>query len=439
MGREVLSEGTSLTPTSVSKCSSAINDLLKNWFEHIPEEIIHSILVRLPIESLVRCTSICKSWRAIIKHPRFMLIHLTHTQKSNDQNDTHLMLLNTMFNQETVTYTLHFDNQCFDQYCKVELPIGLKEIMVNDNYRVVGTCNGLICLADDLGRYDSNFGLWNPFVRKYVILPKPSVRLSTHGGYDACIGMGYDARNNDYKVVRVVTLLHQGGAFEDFRTLAQVYSLTKGTWGKLLSDLPPCFMNGRCFGQVFYGEAQPDNILQVATMVQAFVNGAVHLLVLRQMGNDFAYYVLTFDVSSEAFGEIMLPKRFIFQDTPEKTLELKLSVTGDEKSIGLFVWFRIGADAFLDIWAMKEYGVEKSWTKLIILTPQGPNRSSYQALCFRKSGEVVLLVQDSSEVFALDLVNKQFKCLGVSRGWCFKAYSYEESLVLLDRLDTVSY
>ncbi|KAL6545733.1 hypothetical protein OROGR_009607 [Orobanche gracilis] len=198
-------------------------------------------------------------------------------------------------------------------------------------------------------------------------------------------------------------------------------------------------MAGRCFGQVFYGEAESDNILQVATMVQAFVNGVVHLLVVRQMGNAFAYYVLTFDVSSETFGEIMLPKRFRFQDTPEKTLELKLSVTGDEKSIGLFVWFRIGADAFLDIWAMKEYGVEKSWTKLIILTPQGPNRSSYQALCFRKSGEVVLLVQDSSEVFALDLVNKQFKCLGVSRGWCFKAYSYVESLVLLDGLDTVSY
>lgn len=312
-------------------------------------------------------------------------------------------------------YSLHYDNNACNQYCEVEFPIGLKEEMINPCFRVVGTCNGLVCLADDLGRYAYNFVVWNPSIRKYVTLPKPFVRFATHGGYDAFIGLGYDAIGNDYKVVRLATLLDQHDMFDECPTLAQVYSLAKGSWGQLRSDFPPCAMIG--------------------SSVQAFVNGALHWLALHTVDAGFNYFVLTFDVGSESFREIMLPKCFRL----EGPLELRLSVSGDGKSLALFVRCKSETDCFLDIWVMGDYCVEKSWTKLMILSPQGPQKSLPEALCFRRIGEVVLVLEDSRELVSLELVSKQFKKLGISGGQFCSVDSYEESLVLLDRKDAVSY
>ncbi|XP_062016550.1 F-box protein CPR1-like [Rosa rugosa] len=423
-------EGKSLlTPASASKLCLSITDVVTNWLKSFPEEIIPSILIRLPIKSLIRFTSVCKSWRSTIKDPSFIRTHLAHTLNFNDQNATHLLLLHTVFSQgvsyplgvrhivgfKQDPYSLHYDNNDVSQCCKVEFPIGLKEEMINPCFRVVGTCDGLVLLADDLGLYAYNFVMWNPCVRKYVILPEPSVRFSTHGGYEASLGLGYDVIGNDYKVVRLTTLLEQQGMFDTCPTLAQVYSLAKGSWGRLRSDLPPCGM-------------LPD-------LGQAFVNGALHWLAIRWEGDDVIFFVLAFDVGSESFREIMLPKTFKM----EESLELRLSLSGDRKSIGLFVRFQDESDCFLDIWVMKEYCIDKSWTKLVILCPQGPQRSLPNALCFRRNGEVVLVLEDSCELVSLELVSKQFKALGISGGQVCSVDLYEESLVLLDKKDAISY
>lgn len=52
---------------------------------------------------------------------------------------------------------------------------------------------------------------------------------------------------------------------------------------------------------------------------------------------------------------------------------------------------------------------------------------------------MVLVLEDSRELVSLELVSKQFKKLGISGGQFCSVDSYEESLVLLDRKDAVSY
>ncbi|PRQ31101.1 putative F-box domain-containing protein [Rosa chinensis] len=420
-------EGKSLlSPESASKLCLSITHVFQTWLKSLPKEIIPNILIRLPIKSLIKFTSVCKSWRSTIKDPSFIRTHLTHTLNFNDQNATHLILLHTIFSEGTSTpfgrvhisgfqedsYCLRYDNNDVSHYCKVEFPIGLKEKMVNPCLRVVGTCDGLVLLADDLGRYAYNFVVWNPCVRKYVTLSKPSVRFATHGGYDASLGLGYDAIGNDYKVVRVTTLLDQPDELPT--TLAQVYSLATGSWG-MLRVLPPCQVPG--------------------SWVQASVNGTLHWLALRCVDDHYSHFVVAFDVGSESYREIMLPKCF----KADKSLELRLCASGDRKSIGLFVRCKSESDCFLDIWVMKEYCIEKSWTKLMILTPQGPKRSLPEALCFRRNGEVMLVLEDDRELVSLDIGNKQFKNLGISGGQVSSVDSYEESLVLLDRKDAISY
>lgn len=88
---------------------------------------------------------------------------------------------------------------------RLKFQLLIRKKMWNPCFRV-DTCNGLVCLADDLGPYGYNFIVFNPSIRKSVTLPKPTVRFKTHGGYDASIGFGFDAMTNDYKVVRLVTL-----------------------------------------------------------------------------------------------------------------------------------------------------------------------------------------------------------------------------------------
>nr|XP_011461525.1 PREDICTED: F-box/kelch-repeat protein At3g23880-like isoform X2 [Fragaria vesca subsp. vesca] len=410
-------EGKSLlSPASTSKLGLSISDVITDWLKSLPEELIPDILIRLPIKSLIRFTSVCKPWMSTIKDPTFV-------RNFSDQNATHLILLHVVqsegyFNPEGTiqiigfqedSYSLLHDDTAVSEYCKVEFPIALNEELINPCFRVVGTCNGLVLLADDLGDYGYTFVLWNPSIRKYVTLPKPSVWFSTHGRYDASLGLGYDAISNDYKVVRLTTLFDQS---DDCLTKAQVYSLGEGSWKMLLPvPVPQCFVSD--------------------SLVHVFVNGSLHWMAIQWTEIYMNYFILTFDVAGESFGERLLPKSFKL----DEPLDLRLSVSGDRKSIALFV--RCKRDSFLDVWVMKEYSEEKSWTKVVVLGPQGPERSLPMAFCFKRSGEVILEL--SHELVSLDVVSKGFKRLGISGGHICYVDSFEESLVLLDRDDAASY
>lgn len=141
----------------------------------------------------------------MIKDPTFIRTHLTHTLCFNTQNATHLLLLHTVVIEGTHLfkediYSLCYDNPAFDQCCNIEFPSALKKVRKDRACRVVGTCNGLVCLADDLMCYAFVLVIWNPSVRKYVTLPNPL------GGYGCgSFGFGYDSLTNDYKVVKLAT------------------------------------------------------------------------------------------------------------------------------------------------------------------------------------------------------------------------------------------
>ncbi|CAL2253500.1 unnamed protein product [Prunus armeniaca] len=406
-------------------------------FEAFPQEIIQDILFRLPVKSLINCTSVCKAWRSMIMNKTFIRAHLSLTVDFANQDDIDLLLLHIIsgsnslnYHQNTVVHkvkdevhSVHHDNQAFDVYSKIEFPIAAKKNYGNSHLRVVGTCDGLICLADDVPSYAYNFIIWNPTIKKSVSLPMPGITFQTHGGYDASIGFGFDATTNDYKVVRVVTLLDY---YDEKPTLAEVYSLATGTWMSLGCVSPACLID--------------------KAASSAFVNGVLHWPVAYQTDVESYYIILTFDLGKEVFGQIPMPK--IIQR--DYYLGLQLSVSDNKKSIALFMrpnnredfyWDYGREDSVLDIWVMKEYGREESWTKLITLNPQCPETIFLSALCFRKSGEVLLLLKEKEkqELVSLDLVSKQFKLLGISGYKYCTGHFYRESLLLLDKSDAESY
>ncbi|PQQ14809.1 F-box/kelch-repeat protein [Prunus yedoensis var. nudiflora] len=352
----------------------------------LPEEIIQHILIRLPVKSLIKCTSVCKTWRSMIINQSFIRAHLSTTVDFANQNDVDLLLLhrisgsssrnnyqNTFIHKvEDEVHSVHHDKQAFDEYSEIEFPIAAKK----------------------------NYGNSHIPIKKSVTLPKPGITFPTQGVKDgASIG------------------------FDGTPTLAEVYSLATGTWRSLGCVSPACLID--------------------KAASTAFVNGVLHWPVVCQTDVDSYYFILTFDLGKEVFSQIPMPK--IIQWNFK--LGLQLSVSDNRKSIALFMmpnnlFMDYGReDSVLDIWVMKEYGREESWTKLITLNPQGPETIFLSALCFRKSGEVLLLLKEKEkqELVSLDLVSKQFKLLRISGYKYCTGHFYKESLLLLDNSDAESY
>ncbi|CAL8151845.1 unnamed protein product [Prunus armeniaca] len=155
--------------------------------------------------------------------PKLYSPHLSPTVDFANQNDIHLLLLHKISGSCSLTY---YQNKVIH---KIEFPIAAKKNFGNSHLLVVGTCDGIICLADDIPSYAYNFFIRNPTIRKLVTLPRPGITFRSHGRNNASLGSSFDAMTNDYEVVRLVTLLEE----DEQPTLAEVYSLATGTCSNL--------------------------------------------------------------------------------------------------------------------------------------------------------------------------------------------------------------
>ncbi|PHT76805.1 hypothetical protein T459_20327 [Capsicum annuum] len=100
-------------------------------------------------------------------------------------------------------FALFRDNENDDQYEQFDLPFERTSYYFN----IVGSCNGLLCLADDHECCRNHIYLWNPSIRKSLKLPIPIYTFKTLSTLDHTQGFGFDRTTNDYKVVRIYTQL----------------------------------------------------------------------------------------------------------------------------------------------------------------------------------------------------------------------------------------
>ncbi|OMO97111.1 hypothetical protein COLO4_14883 [Corchorus olitorius] len=111
---------------------------------NLPEELFLEILVRLPVEALVKFTAVCKSWNSLIKNPIFISTHRGKTISSSNSRRLFLFRLCTSrCSSEPVVehYSLRLDNEDVDEYKQLQIPSNQFR-SVGRCFRVVGTCNG---------------------------------------------------------------------------------------------------------------------------------------------------------------------------------------------------------------------------------------------------------------------------------------------------------
>ncbi|GJZ77697.1 putative F-box domain-containing protein [Tanacetum coccineum] len=111
-------------------------------------DIQEEILMRLQVNDLIRCKSVCKSWYSLISSPRFAKYQLNYNLKKKVDNNE---IGNTRINSLAATRV------CYDE-----------------EY-LVGSSNGLVCIS----RNATDFLVVNPSTREvFKEIPQPKLRGS---------------------------------------------------------------------------------------------------------------------------------------------------------------------------------------------------------------------------------------------------------------------
>ncbi|KDP39037.1 hypothetical protein JCGZ_00794 [Jatropha curcas] len=222
----------------------------------------------MSINTLVRCTTVCKYWNSLIKDPTFISTHLKLTTTASS------FAVSTTVTAATNVSRGH-----------------------EKSFRVADSINGIVCLIGDHDYVPYYYLLWNPSIQKSITVPRPNLTSMGH----AFVGFGYDSRNDDYKLVRMVPPndpkgLNSGAQLE-------IFSLKSSSW-KTLSG-PICH-----------------KYMTIASSSQAFVNGVVHWIARRDGDSLLNYVLLGLDMSNEVLHETILPEEF--------RIQLLIFVTGND-------------------------------------------------------------------------------------------------------------
>ncbi|EYU24906.1 hypothetical protein MIMGU_mgv1a021233mg [Erythranthe guttata] len=359
--------------------------------DYFPAELQSAILQKLPVKSLIRFTTVCKSWRSIITSPNFIQSHLSegknHTQillKRFDQTDEreHFSLLNLVAENGALSV---------NSSSHLEFPVKSRTACSP----IVGCCDGVVCLLETCSARSSpkDVILWNPSIRTHLVLPTPTINPKE--SHMVVLGFGSDANHAHHKVVRLVYKPNDFGA--------EVFSVKTRSWRRLSGGV------GVALRALKTGYCQ--------AYCQAFLNGVVHWLALNPVDRRASF--LAFDVGDEVFGEVMLPDCL----ASECLKMLCIFVIGE--SLGV-VKYNKGYESW-DVWAMKEYRVKESWTKMYTV------EVSARVVGFRNSGEALLALR-SLGLVVYNLKTKQMQSEDLGIYGCtmlFYVDNYVESLLLL--------
>lgn len=371
----------------------------------LPEELLFDILLRVEIKSLISFTAVSKSWYSLITSSDFVKAHLATTQT---QKQPSLLLLRRFNKDEKKEYfSVHPDNSVAgagngeDPFIlnSVELDFPLESSL--GYIRVVGTCDGLVCLWDDLFSTAKPIIVWNPSIHTLVTLPSPSINPQCP--YMCVLGFGVDS-SWDHKVVRIVYSKNT-----DLEMLwppeVEIYSLNRSLWKRV---------NKASFRY------------QIAEYIwsQAFVSGSVHWIANvsaenDEVGRSMRRSIVGFDMDKEVFNEILLP------DTLVEDFRAVMSLTVHKGCLALLRYRHMRN--VCSIWVMKEYGVVDSWTRMYRVKL----KEGLQGVVGLRNNDL-LMCKDGSELVSYDPKSNVIKELGLSStSRAFSLNNYQRTLVLL--------
>ncbi|RYR06497.1 hypothetical protein Ahy_B05g073829 isoform B [Arachis hypogaea] len=330
--------------------SKSIDDIL-------PLELIHRILLRVPVKYLGRLKCVSKLWNTLISDPDFAKSHL-HLSAAT----THVCLFITDCSN---AFSVDIDPVFHRHTALKEVSLPFKENTPLD-FTVMCSCRGLVLLHSA----PHFFIVWNPLTGSSKRVSYSHIVSRGHRKYSdfifrfrrkdfmsVCLyGFGYDASQDDYLVV---VASQDKNDQEHFDCL----SLRTNSWTNLDFALskPLGISNWQSGG--------------------FFLNGAIHWSSPTLSVRD--YSILIFDLKERSFSTISMPEQVMGYLEP--TLLVLLG-----GCLALYSSDR----GKTNIWVMREYKVHSSWTFYQI--PRGHSAP----LCLSNGSDIVaqnslLLPKDS--------------------------------------------
>ncbi|KAI3435444.1 Peptidase A1 domain-containing protein [Psidium guajava] len=347
----------------------------------LPLDVVIEILKRLPVESLLRCRCVSRSWRSAIDDPRFVALHLNHS--ALDASNWYLLCMNLWHPVQRLCSLFSNESLTLPSKSQIEIPF----VTPPDCHIVDGSCNGLICITEIFihGYVEiKTTYLWNLFTRKHKAVPRSSLEQQS---LLVSTGFGFDARSNDYKIVRIFYVLKDNGGFRPKKRRkritpqVEIYSLTTDSWRSLERQVPTLCRGDRA----------------------VFLNGNLHWFGYNfdGLGNEAGYRssIVLFDVAGEVFDEMALPEEMPRQDADDYLI-MSMAVLNDSLAVIVSVSGTVADPephfvCSIWVWVMREYGVPESWTKLYSFEPWG---EVSQIDGFTRNGELVMQIDYAERV-----------------------------------------
>jgi F-box interacting protein len=212
-----------------------------------------------------------------------------------------------------------------------------------DEFYVVGSCNGLVCLHANYGLY---VVIWNPATKETKVVANSSLlRFPAYYRIDG-IGFGFDAKTNDYKILNILSLYDDPDSIRNEKIVqTEVYSLSADSWRK--GDSPPCFICSSLRG------------------MDTYINGVASW----EASVDDWKGILSFDMSDEVFLKTQLPDD-VLNDSGRhffvlnESIAMAVTICSEDD-----MYIIESSEVCFDIWLLLEVGVNDSWTRLFTIGP----------------------------------------------------------------------
>ncbi|KAJ8759716.1 hypothetical protein K2173_009817 [Erythroxylum novogranatense] len=370
----------------------------------VPFDVVSDVLHRLPVKSLVRFRSLSKPFCSLIDSRDFVNIHLRHSLSA--KSHLHLLI------KEWMLHSADFDSlHAADDFTH--------PLSSGGGTEVIGSCNGLLALRNS----ERDLGIYNPSTKKLKRLPvceidPPGSRLRT--GY-VFYGFGYDSVHDDYKVVRMATFVEGDEALDvfDFDYDVKVYSLKSDSWRRV-KDLPFYL---RFLKKPFYHVLHKRGYGVIAS-------NSLHWTFPRRPELGVKDSILAFDLGEEMFREVGRP------DSVKKEPYSQVDVGALEGNLCLMC---NNEGTHIDLWIMKEYGVNESWTKMFsfVMNRKSTVLAFVRPLSYSKDGGKVLFEVNDGKFVWYDWKHRTSKTVRIKNvPHSFGSELYVESLVPVGEGDT---